>query len=474
MGVGSVLSDVFVSIECIFLTVLLFWLYHKQKISAIELILYSFACSTFFIPFISNTVTPLFFVSTYFLLSEGLAFVRGRKNINISLAIVLLLPILSSLIIAAFLFFGLDIFDGNNPSIARVLFDGLFFYVKYFLPFVFMGTRIYREGRRYNADYFFSIIKRVAIVSCYIGLFQLFLSIIIKDEFVLRIFGLRTTYLSYTAGGHEANTARVSAFFVEPKFLASFLVVSFPLFLRDKKIMPIILVFIVGLFTASQTFTAGILVTVILFFVIRNVSKIRLNIALGLLIILVSFYSISLLKVTLLDFYMAHSDNYVVSLLLSRAIDRYDVDKEDQVNTQILGIPLQKDSDLPIALFFSTKPFLLLSGYGIKNGGFIPPKYYIFNEEGFKDVGSLTYNLDFRWFYFVCEFGLIIFLIWLWFFTRKFDSAEISRFERKYYAFLIVFLFFNGIELIIILLYSFYKGYCYYKNLTATQYVLID
>jgi len=464
MDLGSILSDGFVSVECISLTVLLFWLYHKQKINAIELILYSFACSTFFVPFVSNTITPLFFVTTFFFISEGLALIRNKIKISISLSIILLLPILSSLVISALLLSGSDVFDGNNPSVPRVLFDGVFFYFKYFLPLIFLGTRVYREGSVYDINYFFLIIKRVALFSCYLGLFQLFLSIIIKNDLVLRIFGLRTEFLSYTASGHEASTARLSAFFVEPKFLASFLVISLPLFLKEKKIIATLLVLVVGLLTASQTFIVGILITVILFFIIKKVKRVRLNIALGLLIVLGGLYAISLLKVALFDFYTAHSDNYVVSLVLSRAIDRYNVDKEDQASADFLGLPLQKDSDLPVALFFATKPLLYLSGYGIKNGGFVPPKYYIFNEEGFKQVGSLSYNLDLRWFYFICEFGIIIFFVWLWYFTRKFDLSTISTFENKYYAFLFVFLFFNGVEMIIILFYSLHMGNIYYKQ----------
>lgn len=461
---SGMIADVFVTIECIFFTILLFWLYHKQQINAIELILYAFACSTFFIPFISDTITPLFFVTIYFSISEGIALVKSKTKFRISLLIILLLPILSSVTIALLLLFNVNVFDDTNPTIGRVFFDAVFFYGKYFLPLVFLGARVYRETKIHDAGYFFSTIRRVALLSCYIALFQLVLSTLTKDDFILRICGLRSAFVSYTAAGQEAATARLSAFFVEPKFLASFLVVSFPLFLKEKKKSSIILVLLVGLLTASQTFIVGILITVILFFLFKRVIKIRLNIAVGLLTVMMAFYSISLLKGVLANFYLAHSDNYVVSLLLSRAIDRYDVDNTDAVSADFLGVPLQKDSDLPVALFFATKPLLFLSGYGIKNGGFVSPQYYIYNEDGFKKVGSLSYNLDLRWFYFVCEFGVIIFSVWLWYFTRKFDSTVISAFENKYYAFLIVFLFFNGVELIVIMAYALYTASCDLKK----------
>jgi hypothetical protein len=464
MGSTSIISDILISVECIALTVLLFWFYYKNKINAIEFILFGTACSTFYIPFISITATPLFFISTYFFISECAALFRNKLKLKLSLLIILFLPFLSSIIISILIALGYDIFDGNNPPIARVLYNGLFFYGKYFLPLIFLGTRIYKEARLYDTDYFFSIIRKVAIYSCFIGLFQLVISSVIKDETILRIVGMRPVYLSYTAGGQDASNARVSAFFIEPKFLAAFLVISIPLFLKEKKYISLFLILIVGLLTASQTFTVGVLITGILFFLIRKVKNLRLNIALGILLIILSFFSISLLKTVFISFYAAHSDNFVVNMLLSRAVDRYSGDEDEKVSLDFLGIPLQKDSDLPMALFFATRPMLYLSGYGLKNGGFVSPKYYIFNDDDFKQVGSLTYNIDLRWFYFSCEFGVVIFLAWLFYFTKKFDSTAISPFENKYYSFLIVFLFFNGVELYIILLYSLYLGIIYFNK----------
>ncbi|HEX8017530.1 MAG TPA: hypothetical protein VF465_20040 [Flavobacterium sp.] len=469
MDSTSIIADILISIECIALTILLFWLYNSAKINAIEFILFGAACSTFYIPFISITATPLFFISTYFFISEGVALYRNNLRLKLSLLIILFLPVLSSITISVLIALGYDIFDGNNPSVGRVLYDGVFFYVKYFLPLIFLGTKIYRESRTYDINYFFSIIRKVAIYSCYIGLFQLVLSSIIKDETILRVIGMRSNYLAYVAGGQDAANARVSAFFIEPKFLAAFLVVSIPLFLKEKKFLSLILVLIIGLLTASQTFMVGVLLAGIIFFIIKKIKNIRANVALGIIMIVIMFYSISLLKVVFLDFYSAHSDNYLVNLVLSRAVDRYNTDADDgEANMNFLGIPLQKDSDLPIALFFATKPLLYLSGYGLKNGGFVPAKYYIFDDDRVKD-GSLTYNLDIRWFYFTCEFGLIIFLIWLHYFTKKFDSTIITPFENKYYAFLIVFLFFSGIELYIILLYAFYMGLSYYNKSEKVQ-----
>lgn len=464
----TVISEIFVTIECGFLTIVLFWLYHSKKINAVELIFYAFGCSTFFVAFISDTITPMFFVTTFFFISEAITLFRSGMKVKLSLLIIIFLPLLSSLTVAFLIFAGFDIFDGYNPSVFRIFFDGCFFYLKYFFPFIFLGVRIYREARVHDAEYFFSIMKRVAIISCYIGLCQLVLSMLISNEIILRVVGLRPNYVSFTASGREADHARISAFFVEPKAFASYLVVTFPLFLRQKKLIPIMLVLVVGLLTGSQTFVVGIIVAVIVFFIIRRVKNIRLNIALGLTIVIAAFLSIAALKQVLYDFYMAHSDNYVVNLVLARAIDRYDINDESSVTTSFLGMPLEKDTELPVSLFFATKPLLYLSGYGPKNGGFVSPDYYIFNEPGFKKVGSMSYSLDLRWYFFVSEFGIIIFFVWLTYFTRRFDSSVIPFFENKYYAFLFVFLFFNAIELIIIMIYALYMGTCYYRKNAAT------
>jgi hypothetical protein len=472
MESNSVALDIFTSLECVFFSVLLFWLYYKKTISSIELILYALACSSFFVPFISDTITPMFFVTTFFFITEAIILHRSKRRLKLSLLIVLILPFLSSIVVAGLIFFGFDIFDGNNPSVFRIIYDGLFFYVKYFLPFVFLGVRVFRETRVRDINYFFDVMKKVALISCSVGLFQLLLSFVIKDALILRIIGLRPNYVSFTASGQEAATARISAFFVEPKAFASFLVVVFPLFLRDKKILSISLILIVGLLTASQTFVVGIVVIFIEFFLLRRFQNIRSNIFFSILIIMSAFYSVSILKSFFFDFYLKHSDNYVVNLVLARAIERYDVDDDNTITTSFMGMPLEKDTELPMSLFFSNKPLLYLSGYGLKNGGFISPKYYIFNDVGFKKVGSMSYSADLRWYYFSCEFGVIIFFIWLWYFTRPFDPCVITFFENKYYSFLLVFLFFNGIELTIIMIYSLYAGTVFNKKSGTTKLII--
>ncbi|MEO7212697.1 hypothetical protein [Mucilaginibacter sp.] len=462
MEATSIIEEGFVSIECILFTAFLFWMYNKRKIGAIELILYSVASSTFIISFISNTIAPLFFVTTYFFASEAIALIRGRLLLRLSMLIILFLPFLSSIIISLLVLAGFDVFEGSNPPIARVYYDGFFFYGKFFLPLVFLGTRMFKEGQVKSTEYFFDVVKKVALISCYIGLFQLFLSTATSNSLLLRIFGLRSQYLSYTANDVQAGSARISAFFVEPKTLASFLVFSFPLFLRDKKLIPIAIVLMVGLLTASQTFVIGVIIAIVVFYLFRRIKNIRLNIALVLATILLTVYSISILKQVLFDFYLAHSDNYVVNLVLSRAIERYDVQDLNAADSQVGGLPLQKDSELPVYKFFEDQPWLYLTGYGIKNGGYIPTRYFVYNVEGSRPLGTLTYNLDMRWFYFVCEFGLVIFFTWLCYFTRKFNSPIITSFENKYYAFLIAFLFFNGVELFVIIIYGFYLGRCYF------------
>nr|WP_294943013.1 hypothetical protein [uncultured Mucilaginibacter sp.] len=464
MNLSSLIEEGFVSLECVIVTVLLFWLYNKRKIGAIEMIFYAIACSTFVISFISSTITPLFFVTTYFFISEATALIKGKLKLSSPIFMLLCLPFLSSIVISVLVLFDVNVFDGGNPPIWRIYYDALFFYVKFFLPLVFLGTKIYREAKIHDSAYFFSIIKKIAIISCYIGLFQLLVSSATSNALLLRVIGMRAQYLMYTANDVDAGTARISAFFIEPKTLASFLICSFPLFLKDGKVIPILIIILVGLLTASQTFLIGIIVIGIVFFLIKRIRNIRLNILFVLVSIFLMLYSVSMLKVALFDFYIAHSDNYVVNLVLSRAIERYDVNNINATDTQVAGLPLQKDSELPVYQFFQDRPLLYLTGYGLKNGGYIPVDYFVYNIEGSRQIGTLTYNLDMRWFYFICEFGIVIFFIWLYYFTKPFNPTIISAFESKYYAFLLAFLFFNGVELFVIIIYSFYLGRCFKSN----------
>jgi hypothetical protein len=452
----STLTNIAISIESVLFAVVLFWFYYKNKINAIELILYSFACSSFYIGVITSTATPFFFVSYFFFISEAAGFLRGKYKFSKKLLVILLLPVASSLAICLLILAGVNIFEGENPSCFRVLFDVVFFYLKYLLPLVFLGTKVYRESGNYSIEFVFDVIKKIAFVSALIAIGQLIISVGIKNEDILRIVGLRPAFAEYVAGGQESNAARVSAFFIEPKTLASFLVISIPLYLQKKEFVKLVPVLIAGFLTASQTFLLGLIIIVIIFFLIRRLKNIRFNVFFALATVALAFYSISLLKEALFEYYMDHSDNYVLNLVMARAIDRYDVNKGDGEDAQIAGMPLQKDAELPVVNFFSNKPWLYLFGYGPKNAGFIPLSYFVYNVPGSRQIGTLSYNLDLKWFYFICEFGIVIFFIWLFYFSGGFNKAVITAYEYKYYAFLLVFLFFNSVEMMIILFYSIY------------------
>lgn len=450
---------VILSIECLLITAFLFKLYFKKVITTIELLLYSYACTTFVISFISNTVTPLFFVTTFFSISEVVLFLRSNLKVKFSLFLIIILPFFSTLFFFVAKLFGFDFFQGNGPSSFRIIINGLVFYIKYFLPLIFIASKIYREGKisGCGVEHFFSTIRRVALWSCFIALAQLIITIMIKDPNILRLFGMRDTYLSYTVDGMESKTVRVSAFFIEPKVFSAFLLVSLPLFLSLKrKILHLLFVLLIGFLTASQTFMLGIIISLVVFFLIRNIKNIRLNIGLTLSIILVSFYTISLLRNSFIDFYLKHSDNYIVSLIMARAVDRYGINSDILSESSVNWLPLQKDEELPVFNFFLENPWLYLSGYGLKNQGFIPLSYFIYNSEGSRHLGDMTYNLDMGWYYFICEFGIIIFIVWFIYFTRDFHFKKAKVFESKYYSFLIILFFFARIELFIILLYTYF------------------
>ncbi len=461
---GDTAMSILVTIICIVLTFALFYFYYKKKINTIELILYSYACQAFNISILTGTSTPFFFVSSYISTIEFIKIITGKTKISLVIILLLTLPIFSSIFSAILIGNNVDIFEGTNPDIGTIFYNAIIFYIKFFLPFVFLGFRVYKESKLYSIDQIFNVIIKVAIVSCYIGLFQFFLSNITDDPYLLRIAGLRSGFVI----SGQSSTTRISAFFVEPKALSAFLAIAIPLLLQKKRYYKVILLLITGLLTASQTFIVGVFLVFILFFLIKRTKRLRINILLSLLILMVMFVGISSMKLLIYSFYSSHQNNFFVKIVLKRAVDRYDINNAGADEFQVYGLPLQKDEELPMYMFFAKKPWLYLLGYGLKNGGYVPKSYYIFNDESFKEIGTLTYTLDMRWYFYVCEAGLIVFIIWFFYFTKPFN-INISKFQNKYYAFLWALLFFSNIDVPIILIYAAYIG-IEYKKVSKTMF----
>jgi len=449
--------DIIVSIMCVLVTGLLFLFYFLKKINSLELILISYVTQTFNISFISGTINPFFFVSWYFMLVEISGIIKGTVKINIPLLCIILLPVFSSVIAFTFSVLHIPVFGVQEPSLFNIVFNIFFFYFKYFLPLIFLGTTLYKFGLEHDSTVFFGVFKKIALYSCYLALFQFVLSKINMNEYVLRIAGLRKEYVGFSGSGDASVNARVSAFFMEPKALAFFLSAAFPMFLVKKEKFNLALILVVGVMTASQTFYIGIFIALLVYTVFKKIDSIRAVILTTLLTIFLFFSLVYSSRELLYNFYINNSNNPVVSLIMARAMDRYDLDDANNDNL-VLGMPLQRDMELPVFNFFMDHPYLYLTGYGLKNGGYVPSTYFPLGIAKTRIPGTLAYSFNMRWYYFICEFGIVIFMIWFLFFTKSMDAASITDFEKKYYSFLWCFLFFFDLEPILILVYGFYRG----------------
>ena len=459
----DLIEELLSSIITIVITGLLFFLYFRRKINIIQMILAAYASQSFFISFIGPTISPFFFILMYFYVVECLHILRHSIRVNKNILLIVSLPALSTLFIFTLTILGYDIFESGKASLGGILYNGFFFYLKNFLPLIFLGIRVGRECRNWKMDVFFHAMMQVAIVSCYIALFQLVITKFTDNHYITRIIGIRPEYLNYTSLEGISTGTRISGLFIEPKNLAAFLAISFPIFLQQKKKLYILLLLLVGFLTVSQTFVVGLVVFSIVFFIIKWVRGIRLNISLSLVVIFIFFSLLSSVKQNLVYFYEANSNNYVVNLLFARAVERFDI--EDIIdNNEFLGMPLQRDMELPVFKFFLQNPLLYLTGYGLKNGGYISEQYYPDFIAEIRSKGQISYNINMRWFYYTIEFGVIIFFIWLFILTKPF--AYTSTFENKYYAFLWVFFFFMEIDIILIFVYIFYSNKAIQANHT--------
>lgn len=455
MSENNIFLELISSCITIILSFLILLFYYTRKINIIEALLFSYACQSFFIIFIGPTISPFFFVTTFLFLGEICYIIIHRSLIfNKYILIIVCLPILSSILIFLLTLSGIDIFGNKSVTYQSIVFNAGYFYIKIFLPTIFVAKRVYRESITLSIEFLFSVIRKVAVISCYIALFQLLVSSITDNIYITRIIGIRPAFLNNYFGSEGAfNATRISAFFNEPKNLSAYLGAAFPVVLMKRKYIQSSLVLIIGVLTIAQTFIIGIIIWGIVFLLMMTIKNVRINIVTGILVLMAFFLVISSFKQTLFKYYVKNSENYFAKLVLARSFDRYDIEDVQESN-EVLGLPLQRDMELPVFNFFSERPLLYLSGYGLRNGGFIPPNYYPQHVYDYRVKGYLSYNINMRWFYYITEFGLIIFIVWFILLTRI--PKVVTVFEKKYYAFLWLLLFFAEIELLLILVYVFF------------------
>src|SRR5262249_38143516 len=151
--------------------------------------------------------------------------------------------------------------------------------------------------------------------------------------------------------------------------------------------------------TASQTFWINVLGGAVLFSIFRYLPSVRLKVLGTLGVIVGLFLMVAASKDYLLKHYMENRNDPVYKMLFERSAYRYD-NEIWQKNNIILGIPLQRDMELPIVDFLKDEPYLLFSGYGAGNSSFIPPNYF-FGQLNYENhlAGIGGHNLNMRWFF---------------------------------------------------------------------------
>lgn len=429
-------------IICFIFTIILVYLYQVDKKSLVEIIIFSFGLTSFHLS-IGPTLNPFFFFSVYILFLEFNFILKNSIMLNKNKIFFIFLPIISIFIFYIQFIFN-NYFEINEEENFDVITNGLYFYIKYYIPLLAIANRLYREYNYKTKLEFYSAIRFVALASSFIAILQLIVHMLIPGSVIETYLGMDIERYNYTFS--NINFKRVNAFFYEPKYLAVFLSLSMPILLKEKEYLLVLLVIIVTLFTLSNIFFAIILSIIFTFLSSLLSNRIRVVITLS-LILLFGFFNFSkqILIFTYSNNYI--KENLVLNLMLNRAVQRYNADNVNSA-TIFLGLPLQGDLEGPILNFFKDHLEYVITGYGPGNGNFVPNRYYI-NTTAYKDrvKDKINTHVDMGWFYWVFELGIIISMIYFFLIT---NVSIKNRFDIYYYSLLIISLMFFRIEILVI------------------------
>ncbi|SDH28137.1 hypothetical protein [Chitinophaga filiformis] len=422
-------------------------LHYNNRITALEAILYAFATEAYTMLKVGPTFTATFFVSVAFLIEQIHLFIKGEIYVRRKFLLLLILPALSSIVIFLIVQFYKDPFYYPPGKQAAFYLRPVYFYIKTYLPLFAIGAKILQDRAQISFDFFADVMKRIAKFSFVIALLQIFCQIVLHNETLGEILGLQRRYML------EASTfifsIRVQALFGEPKVFSAFLSLCIPLFMRDKEYRMAALALLMGILTVSQTFWINMLSATLVFMAVSRISSTRLKIAGTLGIIIGLFLVISGSKDYFIKLYAKNQNSTMYQLVFKRSVYRYD-NTIWQKNNVILGMPLQRDMELPVVDFFRDQPYLLLSGYGAGNSTFIPAQYF-FGQMNYENRlnGIGGHNLNMRWFYIMAEFGIFSLIIFFMILTQT--RPDIPIFQSSYLAFIWVCFFFSQIDLFLII-----------------------
>jgi hypothetical protein len=421
-------------------------LHYKGRITALEALLYAFSTEAYTMLRIGPTFTATFFVSVAFTVEQLHYLIKGQIFINRRYLLLLVLPALSSLVIFLIVQLYKDPFYYPPGKQNDFYLRPIYFYIKTYLPLFAIGAKLLQDKEQLSFEYYADVMKKIAKFSFVIAALQIFCQLILRNETLGELIGLQHRYMVESSG--SAFGMRVQALFGEPKVFSAFLSVSIPLFMRDKEYRLAALSILMGLLTVSQTFWINMLSAGITFLVVGRLPSTRVKIAGTLGIIISLFLIINESKDYFIKLYAKNQNSAMYQLVFKRSVYRYDNEIWQKDNV-VLGMPLQRDMELPVVDFFKDQPYLLLSGYGAGNSTFIPAQYFFGQmnyENRLNGVGG--HNLNMRWFYILAEFGFFSLIIF--FFILTHTRKDIPVFQSSYFAFIWVCFFFSQIDLFLI------------------------
>lgn len=426
---------------------ILLYQYYKNRITIIDTLLYAFATEAYTMLVIGPTFTATFFISIFILVDQAHQLFTGRQFIRKEYLFLLLLPLISHLTVFLITLLYKDPFSYPGGKLFPFYTRPLYFYIKTYLPLFAIGAKIVQDRDHLSFKDFETTMKKIAGASCVIAVIQITIQVIFRNNELGELIGLQSRYLMEQVNGPLG--LRVQALFAEPKVFSAFLSLAIPIFMHERKYKMVVVMLIIGMLTSSQTFWVNMLSAGLLFTLFYKVPSVRIKILSAMGAIIGLFLLVATSKEYFLKHYMENRNQPIYKALFERSAYRYD-NQVWQKNNIIMGIPLQRDMELPIVDFLKDEPYLLISGYGGGNSTFIPPGYF-FGQASYQNrlAGIGGQNLNMRWFFILVEFGAVSLVFFFLILTRV--SPQTSSFQRNYLAFLGLCFFFSQIDLFLVI-----------------------
>lgn len=444
---SNILVEIFRESMPLLIAIWLLTAYYRKRINILDMLLYATATEAYAMMIIGPTFNATFFVSLFLTIDQIHQVLTGRLRIRREYLLLLLLPLISQMMVMMLSQLYQDPFSLSGSMTAYYI-RPIYFYLKNYLPLLAIGSRILQERDNLSFEGMLRTMKKIALYSAGIGMLQLFVQVVLQNDILGELLGLQQRYMLEQINGPLG--VRIQAFFAEPKVFCAFISLTIPIFLRDRQYKAAAWVFLMAVQTSSQTFWINMLSAVIVFLLLKPIRQVRLKSLVSLGIIVGVFLGIAAAKDTLMQYYLKNRNEAISRILLERSLSRYDTQYWQQDN-QVLGIPLQRDMELPVVDFLKDHPYLIWTGYGPGNSSFIPGQYFsgqLRYMQQLEGVGG--HNLNMRWFYILAEFGIAGLLFFFWLFTRT--DRQLPPFQRNYLAYIVVCFFFSQIDLFLVIM----------------------